>query len=160
MPKIQCPNCATAILAADAPTMRRYAAKIRAADGKVAICSNHRVMGDDSDPSDPNAFYAGSGDPGMTGGAAPSTPAPLAPVSQGPSQQQLEAMAMLQAFGGASGQAVASALAPSMAPQGTLVPVTSAPPDGTPCAMPDGSAGVYSGGQCSTVSATSSGESF
>ena len=76
MPKIQCPNCATAILAADAPTMRRYAAKIRAADGKVAICSNHRVMGDDSDPSDPNAFYAGPGDPGTTGGAAPSTPAP------------------------------------------------------------------------------------
>ena len=86
--------------------------------------------------------------------AAPGPAAPgLAPVTQGPSMQQLQAIAILRAFGGAQGATLADALAGAMAPQGGT-DVSSAPPDGTPCAIGTGrrrTPGIYQGGECTTV---------
>ncbi len=78
-------------------------------------------------------------------------PQNYAPVTSGPSQSQLQALALLQAFGGSQGQSLAAALSSVFAPQGSLSPGGASVPDGTPCAMADGSAGIYQGGNCVTV---------
>lgn len=83
--------------------------------------------------------------------APAASPASAAVVSSGPSPQQLEALAILQAFGGPQGQSLAQALQGALAPQPPFSAAPQGAPDGTPCAQPDGSAGVFQGGDCRTV---------
>lgn len=75
MAQIKCPKCAELVLAADGPAMKRYAAQIRAAEGRVAICPTCRTFGDDD----------GAGAWGGGGAADPSAPTPPSPAPPSPS---------------------------------------------------------------------------